>query len=500
MTVLPGVSCALLGMLIAWCAIPVIQRTLGFLNRGDLVQFHHAPGNRVSRLGGLALALSFVAVALASSFFFPEDSVNTRIRWVVVACSLLMFLLGFWDDLRPLGAKWKLLGQILIASAAYYGGIQIQHFKDPFNNVIYQFGAWGSVVTVFWLVALTNLINLIDGIDGLAGGIALMLMGLLAYFGFGAEMSFTALCAAGMAGALVGFLRFNFPPAQIYMGDGGAYFIGFLIASLSAVNSHKGTILTALIAPLFVLALPIVDVSIAIFRRGLRGLPLFRADRNHIHHRLVEAGFSRTRAVLTLYFISLIFLVLALFASWLGGQSVPLLLGIVCLVLLLSARSFRFSRKWFSIGQVLCDSLEQRKATRYALTLGRWLELEADRSNSVEELWSDFQFIVGKLGFAEVKLTLPDDQKVWRADTLGGPTSELRLQRLQFQGMKLEFAAKPETMTQLVFEHVCDLSSEAWHKAATRWGAKNRLPIYFVSRIWSEKEAPQPSAQSVPVG
>ncbi|MDB6108792.1 MAG: putative undecaprenyl-phosphate N-acetylglucosaminyl 1-phosphate transferase [Pedosphaera sp.] len=500
MTYLPGIFCAMLGMLITWCVIPVIQRRLGFLNRGDLAQFHHAPGDRVSRLGGLALALAFVAVALAASFLFPEDSVSTRMRWTVVGGSLLMFLLGLCDDLRPLGAKRKLLGQILIASAAYYGGVQIQHFKDPFHNVVYQLGVWSPVVTVFWMVALTNLINLIDGIDGLAGGIALMLMGLLAYFSLGAAMPFTALCAAGMVGALLGFLRFNFPPAQIYMGDGGAYFIGFLIASLAAVNSHKGTIVTALIAPLFVLALPIVDVSVALIRRGLRGLPLFRADRKHIHHRLVEAGLSRRRAVLTLYFISLIFLMLALCAAWLGGRAVPLLLGVGALVLLAAARAFRFSRKWFSIRQVLCDSLEQRKATRYALTLGHWLEMEADRSDSMEELWCDFQFMAGKLGFAEVKLTLADEQQEWREESGGELNSELRLQCMHFQGMKLEFAAKSETMTQLVFEHVCELCAEAWHKAATRWGAKHRLPVCFASRIRPAKAAPQPSAQPVAVG
>jgi UDP-GlcNAc:undecaprenyl-phosphate GlcNAc-1-phosphate transferase len=140
----------------------------------------------------------------------------------------------------------------------------------------------------WWLVAFTNLINLIDGIDGLAGGIALMLMALLAYVGFGPGPVFSVLLATGMAGALMAFLLYNFPPARIYMGDGGAYFLGFLIGTLTIVNSSKGTALAALVAPLFALALPIVDVGLAIARRAIKGLPIYRPDRKHLHHRLVE--------------------------------------------------------------------------------------------------------------------------------------------------------------------------------------------------------------------
>src|SRR5206468_9154000 len=133
--------------------------------------------------------------------------------------------------------------------------------------------------------------------DGLAGGIALMMMGLLTFVRLDADPTLPIVCGAGMFGALLGFLRYNFPPAKIYMGDGGAYFLGFLIAILTLVHSQKGTIVAALIAPIFALALPIVDVSLAIIRRGLKGLPIFRPDKKHIHHRLLEVGFSRTRTV-----------------------------------------------------------------------------------------------------------------------------------------------------------------------------------------------------------
>jgi UDP-GlcNAc:undecaprenyl-phosphate GlcNAc-1-phosphate transferase len=485
MTVLPVLFCAALGMLVTWVAIPVIRTRLHFLKRGDLAQFHHGHGAPVSRLGGLALVLSFMIVSLIAFFLLPNEGVDNHFRWIIFFCSLAMFLLGFSDDLHPLGAKRKLAGQILIASIASYCGIQVQSVTNPFNHTLYHLGFLGPFLTILWLVALTNLINLIDGIDGLAGGVALMLMGLLCYFGFGSNMAFSSLCAAGMVGALIGFLRFNFPPAKIYMGDGGAYFLGFLIASLATVNSHKGTVMTALIAPVFVLALPITDVTIAILRRGLKGLPLFRADRKHIHHRLIDYGFSRTRAVLTLYFICLVFLLLALFVFWLGGRWVPALFGVGCAILLISARSFSFSREWFSVGRMLGNSLEARKTTQYALTLSRWLEMEADRCDSVESLWSDFKFMAKKLGFSRIKLVLEDGEKEWKMQNLFHPAASVHYRQVKLvvdRPMVLEFAADSEVMSHGLFDHLCDLTSEAWHKAALRWCAINRLPIRFNSR------------------
>src|SRR5437867_2793106 len=175
----------------------------------------------------------------------------------------------------------------MIATATYSWGVQIELFKNPFTGTEYALGFGGYLATVVWLVAMTNLINLIDGIDGLAGGIGFMLMCLLAYVGWGVDLRFSTVAAGGMAGALLGFLYYNFPPAKIYMGDGGAYFLGFLIGVLAIVNSNKGTVVAALIAPLFALALPIADVLLAIFRRWLSGLPIFRPDRKHIHHQLI---------------------------------------------------------------------------------------------------------------------------------------------------------------------------------------------------------------------
>ena len=288
-------GCALVGLGIVFLVVPLALRAAPLrkrLQRGQ--DLHHTHQKPTPRLGGLALAIAFIGVEVFIAVCWPEQRTQTPGRAVVVLSSLAMFGLGFWDDLKPLGAKRKLLGQMVIALSVCFFGIGIQQFRIPFFSITLDLGTWGILLTVLWLVGMTNLINLIDGMDGLAGGICLMLMGLLAYVGH--ESGNFALLASGMAGALIGFLWFNFPPARIYLGDGGAYFLGFQIGLFAILNSHKGTVFAALVAPLFVLALPILDTTLAILRRGLRGLPIFRPDRRHLHHHLLEMGLSRTES------------------------------------------------------------------------------------------------------------------------------------------------------------------------------------------------------------
>ena len=475
---------ALAGLAVTLTVIPIILRRTTSSTAGAAA-FHHTHKTPVSRLGGVALAAAFVVVTAAAFIWFPaETGVLTRRRVVIVCSSLAIFLLGLWDDFRPLGARKKLIGQVLVALCVCYFDVRIDKFMSPltvgFLNVhsgeVYELGWIGWVVTVLWLVALTNMINLIDGIDGLAGGIGLMMMGLLVYVGVGMSAVYPLLVAAGMFGALLGFLRYNFPPAKIYLGDCGAYFIGFLIAILTLVNSQKGTILAALVAPLFALALPIVDVAIAIVRRGLRGLPLFRPDRRHIHHRLQDVGLSRTRTVLLLYGISSVFLLMAFGVFWSQGRWVPILFGFLCLTLLLSARSFNFSRDWFAVGRVLENSLEMRKETHYALALARWLEMEAERADSVESLWEDFRFVCRKLRFTRVRLVLEDGERVWEG---GEGTLSRKHVFGTGRGMSVEFTGDAREMTPRVFEHLCELAAEAWLNATNKWVESNETQVRF---------------------
>jgi UDP-GlcNAc:undecaprenyl-phosphate GlcNAc-1-phosphate transferase len=305
-------------------------------------------------------------------------------------------------------------------------------------------------------------------------------MALLTYVGFVGNPGFATLCAAGMCGALIAFLCFNFPPARIYMGDGGAYFLGFLIASLSIVHSNKGSVAAALIAPLFALALPILDVALAIVRRGLKGLPIFRPDRKHLHHRLVELGFSRKRAVLTLHAFSMIFLVLAFAVFWSQGRWVPFLFGLMCLVLLLVGGTFRFSRDWFQVGRVVGNSLEMRKETRYALTVTRWLEMEAERSPSLTSLWADYTFMMQKVGFTDVKLVQNTGQTLYSTTTAvageGFPTQRICVEVPLKAPNSMEFVAPAGQLDPKLFELLSELSAEAWVKTVRKWHQVNPVP------------------------
>jgi UDP-GlcNAc:undecaprenyl-phosphate GlcNAc-1-phosphate transferase len=403
-------------------------------------------------------------------------------RWLITIASLAMFALGFADDLRPLGAKRKLAGQVLIATAVYFGGIHITQFQNPLTGTYYSLGVGAWLATVTWLVAFTNLINLIDGIDGLAAGICLMLMGLLLYVGWQSGAFFSVVCAAGICGALLGFLRYNFPPATIYLGDGGAYFLGFLAGILSMVHSQKGTVAAALLAPIFVLALPIVDVALAILRRAIKGLPLLRPDRRHLHHRLAEAGLSRTRIVLGFYGCTLFFLLLAFGVFVSKGRWLPILFGLGCAVLLCSARVFSFSREWFAVGKTLGNSLELRKQIRYALSLSHWLQLEAERSSSPEELWADFGFAVKKLGFSAVTLTAHGVRRQWTDRAPASPDTARtgnRSRRELSEGCSLEFTAPEARLEEGAFNLLSELAAESWIKASSRWQDVHQLPLFF---------------------
>ena len=346
----------LLGFVISVLLIPVILRySRGARSWRRSPDLHHTHKGPIPRLGGLALVAAFLGTEAFIAICNPEERTQTPARNAIVLTALAMFGLGFWDDLKGIGARKKLLGQLLIATVVCACGLTISHLSVPFTGAKVALHGWGILLTIFWLVGVTNLINLIDGADGLAGGICLMLMVLIAYLGH-REGNFELL-ASGMAGALLGFLRFNFPPARIYLGDGGAYFLGFLIAIFSIVNSRKGTVFAALAAPMFVLALPILDTSLAILRRSLRGLPIFRPDRRHLHHKLQGIGFSRRKVVWSFYGVTLIFLLLGFAAVSSSGQWLPGLVGLGMLVLLICAGNLSFSRSWFDVGHVIGNSL-----------------------------------------------------------------------------------------------------------------------------------------------
>lgn len=488
----------------------VIRLSPHWRGKARPIQFHHTHSQPVPRLGGLGFAAAFVVLMGVIGALFPSDLSRLPSPLVFVLTALAMFGLGLWDDFHPLGARKKLIGQVLIASAAAWGGYTISSLTVPFGGGVVHLGQWGLVATVLWLVGLTNLINLIDGIDGLAGGIGLMLMLLLTYVG--AETQQIGLLAAGLTGALVAFLWFNFPPARIYMGDGGAYFLGFLIGLMTIASAQKGTVIAALVSPLFVLALPIVDTAVAVVRRGVQGLPLFRPDRKHIHHRLIASGIPRRRVVLGFYALTLVFLVMAFAAVWSQGRALPTLIGLAVLILLVCAGRLGFSREWFAVLRVLNRSLHIRSDVEYAQCLIRSLEFEARRNRSFEELWSHYVFVASRLGFSLVRFRWAEQEWCWErpgarliyhgirhrlhgrhgiiefhtglyvqeAGCLDGPAGRLT-HRSRTQGLIRNHHA---------FEVLSELMAEGWSKAIQNWEICHNVSLSTNPRTSAAKAQP----------
>jgi hypothetical protein len=284
------------------------------------------------------------------------------------------------------------------------------------------------------------------------------------------------------------------------MGDGGAYFLGSLIALISIGCSHKGSVVVALVAPLFVLALPIIDTSMAILRRGLRGLPLFRPDRQHLHHRLAQIGFSRRKVVLSLYSVTLVFLVMAFFVYWSEGQLLGIMAGLLMLVLLVCARRLSFARRWFEVGRVVSNSLQMREEIQYALTLNKCLKQASNRVDDVEGLWPTLVFTAERLGFVALKLKLADGEKIWHSPSYFPEQSE-DLQRIEHMLRNgnagvLELAArccgkdKRKALSQICRSCPCvadqesfiilsELMAEGWLKATERWHHNNGVVLKF---------------------
>lgn len=265
-----------------------------------------APGSRkvhslpIPRVGGIAIAaaylIAFGALLLAgSSGGRIVWSARTDI-WHLLPAALFMFLVGLVDDLLTLTARQKLAGEAMAAAMAFFAGVHITgiggyRIPDP----------WSFLLTIGWLLLCTNAVNLIDGIDGLAAGVGLFATITTLTAAMMQGHIELALATAPLAGALLGFLRYNFTPATIFLGDSGSLLIGFLLGCFGALWTQKSATILGMTAPMMALAIPLLDTGLAIARRFLRRQPIFEADRAHIHHRLLDRGFTPRKAALVLY-------------------------------------------------------------------------------------------------------------------------------------------------------------------------------------------------------
>jgi UDP-GlcNAc:undecaprenyl-phosphate GlcNAc-1-phosphate transferase len=373
--------------------------------------------------------------------------------------SVLMFGLGLCDDIKPLGAKKKLVGQIAIASVVSWLGLGIEKFSLPSYGTI-ELGAWSLPVTILWLIAIPNIVNLIDGFDGLAGGLGLFMSLTLGLVGYFSEHLGLAWFAFTMAGALMGFLIFNFPPARIYLGDGGAYLIGFTIAVLSLSSSHKGSVAVALLVTLVGLGLPILDTSFAMARRALRGFPLFHADDEHVHHRLERMGISKRRILLGLYGICVILSLIGLTIFWNQGGTLPIAIGVgvFFLMVLGVVRHFLRVRSWQDAHHQMKRVLSRRQAVQYTVLQAKLLGLEVERCGTGQEFMRIFASTMRRVGFVEE-----------------GETENQVAILIRQNGTKpLVFHASLDEGTAAEWQRIAECFRPAYSKALAKWGTDMR--------------------------
>lgn len=295
-------STFLIALSVTLFATPFIQRSAVRIGAVDEPNERKIHSTAIPRLGGVGIFLGFSAALLVALVFagFLGRGLEMKHMVGILISSLLMLALGVADDMRGLSAWTKLIAQIAIASVAVFFGIEITFVSNPFNG-LFILGAIAAPLTVLWLVGMTNAINLIDGLDGLAAGVTAISSGTLFVVALRTHQIGAALVLLALCGASLGFLRYNFFPAKIFLGDSGSYLLGFILAAASVTGVFKTTLVVALIIPILILGVPIFDTMFAIGRRISSGQSPFKADNRHIHHLLLRAGFTQREAVLAIY-------------------------------------------------------------------------------------------------------------------------------------------------------------------------------------------------------
>src|ERR1044071_4468268 len=269
------------------------------------------------------------------------SSMRSEILTLLIPGTLVL-LLGTYDDLRGANAVVKFVGLGLIATLFYAMGGRIDALSIPLAGSVHLPAILSFVVTVVWLVGIANAFNLIDGLDGLASGAALFSSLVILGVSASSDRALTIVVALVLCGALAGFLRYNFNPASIFLGDSGSLFIGFLLAALSVLGTQKATTAVAIVVPILAFGVPVVDTAMTMGRRGLRRKPVFEGDNEHIHHMLLARGWSQRRAALVLYGACALFGLVALIFPATGSKLTGFMLFVISVAVIVAVGHLRY--------------------------------------------------------------------------------------------------------------------------------------------------------------
>ncbi len=307
---IPFITAFTISALVVWLSTPIVRKLgliAGLTDKPNDRKMHTTP---VVRLGGVSIFLGTLCALLLvwwGGWFGVLTPAKEYEVWGVTIGGVAFFLLGLADDIFQLPALFRLFMQLLISAIAWWVGVRIEFISIPLIGIV-KFGWFSLPITMVWLSGMVNAINWIDGLDGLAAGVTTIASAVLLVTSLFMDQPAAALIAAALSGGCLGFLRYNFKPfssAEIFMGDGGAYYLGFTLAGVSVIGLVKTAAVAAVILPYLILAVPILDGVMVIFQRIQKGEPVMSPGKHHLHHRLIRAGISKRDTVLFIYALTI---------------------------------------------------------------------------------------------------------------------------------------------------------------------------------------------------
>jgi len=367
----------------------------------------------IPRIGGIAIAIGFMVPLVA--LFVLDTGISNFIQrdpeWLsyVIALgggSLAIVAVGLYDDLKNANAYQKLAVQILVAGFVWGLGARIDVIG--LFGIRIETGILSLPITILWILVVINAMNLIDGLDGLASGVAFMAILpnlILAIYNQNVVMM---VLMAALGGAILGFLIYNFRPASIFMGDTGSMFLGFVLATGAVLDNVKASATVSMIAPVLALGLPIMDTLLAVFRRSMAGTPLFHADNDHVHHRLLKRGMSHRQAVLVLYGVSFLLAAAALGSVFMRGKLLALLM--LALVFGLGVFIRRLGYLW-----TLPMMPRRSGGTAWNGHFNRVYD-ELRRSEDVTAMWRVMQPVRRLLSVRSMELAVGEERFSWASE------------------------------------------------------------------------------------
>ena len=315
-----------LAAIISYIATPFVKSLAFKIGAVDVPKdnrrMHKVP---IPRLGGMAIVIGF----LVCTFLFVELN---RQMWGVLLGAFIIFVVGILDDCLALKAMPKFIAQLVAACIVYASGCEIRYVSNPFSAGLLDLGVFSGFVTVVWIVMMTNAVNFIDGLDGLAAGVSAISTATMLVIAMLMGEVGVAVILAALLGSCLGFLPYNFNPAQIFMGDTGSTFLGFVLAGLSIQGLFKMYAVISFLVPFLILGVPFFDITFAVIRRLAKHQNPMTADRGHIHHRLIDMGLSQKQSVAIVYMLTGVLGLAAVLLANSTGVQTYILFAAVCVV------------------------------------------------------------------------------------------------------------------------------------------------------------------------